>query len=88
MGKRGRYGIGGALLATRTGTPDPAHRAQRRRVLGTLRVPQARRARVQVVIGTPIATAGRDALERQQRGRGVDRGAQMRELNPERYADA
>jgi 1-acyl-sn-glycerol-3-phosphate acyltransferase len=84
VGKRGRYGIGGATLATRTGTPimPVAHNAGEfwgryafRKHAGT----------VQVVIGPTIATAGRDAL-------GVTREVEewiegeMRKLNPERYA--
>ncbi len=60
-GKRGRYGIGGALLATRTGTPilPIAHNAGElwgrysfKKSAGT----------VKVVIGAPITTAGRDAI--------------------------
>jgi len=60
-GKVGRYGIGGALLATRTGTPilPMAHNAGEywgryafRKHAGC----------VKVVIGPPIATAGRDPV--------------------------
>ncbi|HYC38155.1 MAG TPA: lysophospholipid acyltransferase family protein [Usitatibacter sp.] len=60
-GKRGRYGIGGALLATRTGTPilPIAHNAGEywgryafRKTAGT----------VKVVIGPPIETRGRDPI--------------------------
>ena len=60
-GKVGRYGIGGALLATRTGTPilPIAHNAGElwgrysfRKSSGT----------VKVVIGPPIATQGRDPI--------------------------
>jgi len=59
-GKRGRYAIGGALLATRTGTPilPIAHNA------GELWPRYAFRKRagcVKVVIGPPILTEGRDA---------------------------
>ena len=86
VGKRGRYGLGGAMLAVRTGTPivPIAHNAGEywgryafRKHAGT----------VTVVIGKPIATAGRDAA-------GVSGEveewieARMREMNPERYADA
>jgi 1-acyl-sn-glycerol-3-phosphate acyltransferase len=61
-GKRGRYGIGGALLATRTGMPivPIAHNAGEvwpryafRKHAGT----------VQVVIGPVIDPAGRDVLQ-------------------------
>jgi 1-acyl-sn-glycerol-3-phosphate acyltransferase len=60
-GKRGRYGIGGALLATRTGTPvlPVAHNA------GELWPRYAFRKRagcVKVAIGPLIATVGRDAV--------------------------
>jgi 1-acyl-sn-glycerol-3-phosphate acyltransferase len=59
-GKRGRYGIGGALLAARTGTPilPVAHNA------GEFWPRYAFRKRagcIQVVIGAPIRTEGRDA---------------------------
>ena len=86
VGKRGRYGIGGSLLATRTGTPivPIAHNAGEywgryafRKHAGT----------VQVIIGKPIETAGRDVIEV---NREVEEWieARMRELNPERYAAA
>jgi len=60
-GKRGRYGIGGALLATRTGAPilPIAHNA------GELWPRYAFRKRagcVKVVIGPLIRTEGRDAI--------------------------
>jgi 1-acyl-sn-glycerol-3-phosphate acyltransferase len=60
-GKRGRYGIGGALLATRTGTPilPMAHNA------GEFWGRYAFRKRagcVKVVIGPLIPTEGRDAV--------------------------
>ena len=60
-GQRGRYGIGGALLATRTGTPilPLAHNA------GEVWPRYAFRKRpglVKVVIGPLIPTAGRDAV--------------------------
>jgi 1-acyl-sn-glycerol-3-phosphate acyltransferase len=59
-GRRGRYGIGGALLAARTGTPilPVAHNA------GEFWPRYAFRKRagcIRVVIGAPIRTEGRDA---------------------------
>lgn len=84
VGKRGRYGIGGATLATRTGTPimPIAHNAGEfwgryafRKTAGT----------VQVVIGPPIPTAGRDALEVNREVEAWIEG-EMVKLNPERYA--
>jgi len=86
VGKRGRYGLGGALLAARTGAPviPIAHNAGEfwgryafRKHAGTVRV----------FVGKPIETAGRDALS-------INRELEewienrMREMNPERYADA
>ena len=84
VGKRGRYGVGGAVLATRTGAPivPIAHNAGEywgryafRKHAGT----------VQVVIGKPIATTGRTPSEVSSE---VEEWieARMRELNPERYA--
>jgi 1-acyl-sn-glycerol-3-phosphate acyltransferase len=84
VGKRGRYGIGGATLATRTGTPilPIAHNAGEfwgryafRKTAGT----------VQVVIGPVIGTAGRDALSVNREVEEWIEG-EMRKLNPERYA--
>jgi 1-acyl-sn-glycerol-3-phosphate acyltransferase len=86
VGKRGRYGMGGAILATRTGAPvvPIAHNAGEywgryafRKHAGT----------ITVMIGPPIATAGREAAEV---NREVEEWieARMRELNPERYAQA
>jgi len=86
VGKRGRYGLGGALLAAKTGAPviPIAHNAGEywgryafRKHAGTVRV----------IIGKPIETAGRDALSinRELEAWIEDR---MREMNPERYADA
>jgi 1-acyl-sn-glycerol-3-phosphate acyltransferase len=86
VGKRGRYGMGGAILATRTGTPivPIAHNAGEywgryafRKHAGTVRV----------VIGAPIATEGRAPAEV---NREVEEWieARMRELNPERYVQA
>lgn len=86
VGQRGRYGIGGATLATRTGTPilPMAHNAGEywgryafRKHAGTVRV----------VYGPLIPTAGRDALEVTREVEAWIEG-QMRRLNPERYADA
>jgi 1-acyl-sn-glycerol-3-phosphate acyltransferase len=86
VGKRGRYGIGGATLATRTGTPilPIAHNAGE--VWGRYAF-RKRAGTVQVVIGPVIPTAGRDALSV---NREVEEWieAQMRSLNPERYARA
>ncbi|QJR13676.1 lysophospholipid acyltransferase family protein [Usitatibacter palustris] len=86
VGKRGRYGMGGAILAARTGAPvvPIAHNAGEywgryafKKHAGT----------VTVLIGPPIATAGRTA---QDVNRDVEEWieARMRELNPERYAQA
>ena len=85
-GKRGRYGIGGALLATRTGTPilPLAHNA------GEMWGRYAFRKRpgvVQVVIGPLIRTAGRDPISVNVEVQGWIE-AQMRIISPERYADA
>ena len=86
VGKRGRYGIGGATLATRTGTPilPIAHNAGEfwgryafRKTAGT----------VQVVIGPVIQTAGRDALSVTREVEEWIEG-EMVKLNPERYASA
>jgi 1-acyl-sn-glycerol-3-phosphate acyltransferase len=86
VGKRGRYGIGGATLATRTGTPimPLAHNAGEfwgryafRKHAGT----------VQVVIGPVIETAGRDALSVNRQVEEWIEG-EMRKLNPERYGQA
>lgn len=85
-GKRGRYGMGGALLATKTGTPilPIAHNAGEmwgrysfRKTPGV----------VKVVIGPPIPTAGREAAAV---NRDVEEWieAQMRAISPGRYAGA
>jgi 1-acyl-sn-glycerol-3-phosphate acyltransferase len=60
-GRRGRYGIGGALLATKTGTPilPIAHNAGE--VWGRYAF-RKKPGVVKVVIGPPIATQGRDAI--------------------------
>jgi 1-acyl-sn-glycerol-3-phosphate acyltransferase len=85
-GKRGRYGIGGALLATRTGTPilPIAHNA------GEFWGRYAFRKRagcVKVVIGPLIETQGRDAISVNTAVEGWIE-AQMRIISPARYADA
>ena len=85
-GKRGRYGIGGAFLATRTATPilPIAHNA------GELWGRYAFRKRagtVQVVIGPLIETRGRDVGEvNAQVEEWIE--SQMRRISPERYAAA
>jgi 1-acyl-sn-glycerol-3-phosphate acyltransferase len=82
-GKVGRYGIGGALLATRTGTPilPIAHNAGEywpryafRKKPGT----------VKVVIGPLIETAGRDVISVNNDVRNWIEG-RMRAISPERY---
>jgi 1-acyl-sn-glycerol-3-phosphate acyltransferase len=85
-GERGRYGIGGALLATRTGTPilPIAHNA------GEVWPRYAFRKKpgvVKVVISAPIATAGRDvvSVNREVEGWIED---QMRLISPHRYGVA
>ncbi|MBL0143643.1 MAG: 1-acyl-sn-glycerol-3-phosphate acyltransferase [Betaproteobacteria bacterium] len=86
VGKRGRYGIGGATLATRTGTPimPIAHNAGE--VWGRYAF-RKRAGTVQVVIGPLIQTAGRDALSVNREVEEWIEG-EMRKLNPERYAEA
>jgi 1-acyl-sn-glycerol-3-phosphate acyltransferase len=85
-GKRGRYGIGGALLATRTGTPilPIAHNAGEywpryafRKKPGT----------VKVVIGPLIQTAGRDVISVNNDVQDWIEG-QMQAISPERYGVA
>jgi 1-acyl-sn-glycerol-3-phosphate acyltransferase len=85
-GKTGRYGIGGSLLATRTGTPilPIAHNA------GEYwpRYAFSKRAgTVKVVIGPLIQTAGRDVLSVNNEVQAWIEG-EMRKISPERYADA
>ncbi len=85
-GKAGRYGIGGALLATRTGTPilPIAHDA------GEYWPRYAWRKRpgvVKVVIGPLIQTAGRDVVSVNNEVQQWIEG-QMRRISPHRYADA
>ncbi|MEP7068418.1 MAG: lysophospholipid acyltransferase family protein, partial [Usitatibacter sp.] len=85
-GKVGRYGIGGSLLATRTGTPvlPIAHNAGEywpryafKKKPGT----------VKVVIGPLIATEGRDVVAVNNDVQGWIEG-QMRVISPERYGVA
>jgi len=83
-GKRGRYGIGGSFLATRTGTPilPLAHNA------GELWGRYAFRKRagvVKVVIGPLIETKGRDVASVNAEVEAWIEG-QMRLISPERYA--
>jgi 1-acyl-sn-glycerol-3-phosphate acyltransferase len=83
-GKRGRYGIGGAYLAARTGTPilPIAHNA------GELWGRYSFRKRagvVSVVIGPLIPTKGRDAADVNAQVQEWIEG-QMRVISPERYA--
>lgn len=85
-GQRGRYGIGGALLATRTGTPilPMAHNAGEmwpryafRKVPGT----------VKVVIGPLIRSEGRDAVSVTADVESWIEG-QMRVISTERHGPA
>lgn len=85
-GKRGRYGIGGSLLATRTGVPilPIAHNA------GEFWPRYAFRKRagvVKVVIGPPIETAGRDMLSVNNEVEAWIE-EQMRVISPGPHADA
>jgi len=85
-GQRGRYGIGGSLLATRTGTPilPMAHNA------GEVWPRYAFRKHpgvVKVVIGPLIRTQGRDVVSVNNEVEAWIE-ARMREISPERYADA
>jgi 1-acyl-sn-glycerol-3-phosphate acyltransferase len=85
-GKRGRYGIGGALLATRTGTPilPIAHNAGE--VWGRYSF-KKQSGVVKVVIGKPIETQGRDVLAVNNEVENWIEG-QMRVISPHRYAEA
>jgi 1-acyl-sn-glycerol-3-phosphate acyltransferase len=85
-GKVGRYGIGGAMLAARTGTPilPLAHNA------GEYWPRYAFRKRpgvVKVVIGPLIQTAGRDVVSINNEVQQWIEG-QMRRISPERYEAA
>ncbi len=84
-GKRGRYGIGGSLLATRTGAPilPLAHNA------GEMWPRYAFRKRpgcVKVVIGPLIRPEGRDIVSVNNEVQNWIEG-EMRRISPERYAD-
>jgi 1-acyl-sn-glycerol-3-phosphate acyltransferase len=85
-GKRGRYGIGGSLLATRTGTPilPIAHNA------GEMWPRYAFRKKpgtVKVVIGPLISTEGRDVVSVNNEVENWIEG-QMKAISPQAYADA
>lgn len=85
-GKVGRYGIGGALLATRTGTPilPIAHNAGEYWARYSFRKTPGV---VKVVIGPPIQTQGRDVVSVNNEVQQWIEG-QMRIISPHRYADA
>lgn len=85
-GKPGRYGIGGSLLATRTGTPilPIAHNAGEYWPRYAFR---KRPGTIKVVIGPLIQTAGRDVLSVNNEVQGWIEG-QMRSISPDRYAEA
>jgi 1-acyl-sn-glycerol-3-phosphate acyltransferase len=85
-GKVGRYGIGGAALATRTGTPilPMAHNAGE--YWGRYAF-KKRAGCVRVVIGPLIQTAGRDVVSVNNELQEWIEG-QMRRISPERYETA
>jgi 1-acyl-sn-glycerol-3-phosphate acyltransferase len=85
-GKRGRYGIGGAMLATRTGTQilPIAHNAGE--YWGRYSF-KKQAGVVKVVIGAPIATEGRDVISVNNEVESWIE-SQMRVISPERHADA
>ena len=85
-GRRGRYGIGGALLATRTGTPilPIAHNAGE--VWGRYAF-RKKPGVVKVVIGPLIAAQGRDVISVNAQVEEWIEG-QMRIISPHRYAVA
>jgi len=85
-GKAGRYGIGGAMLATRTGTPilPIAHNAGEYWPRYAFR---KRAGTITVVIGPLIQTAGRDVLSVHNEVQSWIEGS-MRRISPERYAAA
>ncbi len=85
-GKAGRYGIGGSLLAIRTGTPilPIAHNAGEYWPRYAFR---KRPGTIKVVIGPLIVTEGRDVLSVNNEVQGWIEG-QMRRISPERYAAA
>jgi len=82
-GKTGRYGIGGSLLATRTGTPilPIAHNAGEYWPRYAFR---KRAGTVKVVIGPLIQTAGRDLLTVNNEVQSWIEG-EMRRISPERH---
>jgi 1-acyl-sn-glycerol-3-phosphate acyltransferase len=85
-GKRGRYGIGGAMLAVRTGTQilPIAHNAGE--FWGRYAF-KKRAGVVKVVIGAPIQTQGRDVLSvNKEVEEWIE--SQMRVISPEHHADA
>jgi 1-acyl-sn-glycerol-3-phosphate acyltransferase len=85
-GKRGRYGIGGAILGTRTGAPilPIAHNAGELWPRNSFR---KRAGCVKVVVGPLIRTEGRDAISVNQE---VERWIEerMREISGEPHAGA
>ena len=83
-GKVGRYGIGGATLAVRTGTPilPIAHNAGE--YWGRYKFTK-RAGRIRVVIGPLIQTAGRDVISVNNEMQEWIEG-RMREISPHRYA--
>jgi 1-acyl-sn-glycerol-3-phosphate acyltransferase len=83
-GKAGRYGIGGSLLATRTGTPilPIAHNAGEYWPRYAFR---KKRGTVKVVIGPLIETQGRDVISVNNDVQNWIEG-EMRKISPERYA--
>ena len=85
-GKAGRYGIGGALLATRTGTPilPIAHNAGEYWPRYAFR---KKRGTVKVVIGPLIQTAGRDVVSVNNEVQGWIED-EMKRISPERYGVA
>lgn len=85
-GKVGRYGIGGATLATRTGTAilPMAHNAGEYWGRYAFR---KHSGRVKVVIGPLIQTAGRDVVSVNNEVQEWIEG-QMRRISPERYEAA
>jgi 1-acyl-sn-glycerol-3-phosphate acyltransferase len=85
-GSRGRYGIGGSLLATRTGTQilPIAHNAGE--VWGRYAF-RKKPGLVKVVIGPVIQAQGREVLEVNREVEAWIEG-QMRRISPHRYADA
>ena len=85
-GKAGRYGLGGAQLATRTGTPilPLAHNAGE--YWGRYAF-KKRAGRVKVVVGPLIQTAGREAAEVNAELQAWIEG-EMRRISPHRYDNA